>query len=73
MWSVVCAAAVEFGFPVLELRPHLGRYLADHGLPNNRETWIRTFWLSPTDPHPNPLSHEIYAEAILDKLAGVLE
>ena len=68
MWSVVCGAARELGFSVLELGPHLGRYLAENNLPNNRETWIRTFWLSHSDPHPNPLSHEIYGEAILDWL-----
>ena len=30
--------------------------------------WIRTFWLSQSDPHPNPLAHRIHAEAILEWL-----
>jgi lysophospholipase L1-like esterase len=68
MWSVVCAAATEHDFTILDMGERLSRYLVENGLENTRQGWIDTFWLSPDDPHPNALAHSIHAEAVLDEL-----
>lgn len=66
MWSTVCRTAAELGFPTLDLGTRLNKHLLEREGPNTRQEWIRTFWLSQADPHPNPLAHRIYAEAILE-------
>jgi hypothetical protein len=70
MWSMVCGVAADHGFAVIEIAPRLGRYLVEQGLPNDRDGWIETFWLSRSDPHPNALSHRIHAETILEWIDG---
>lgn len=66
MWSTVCRIATGHGFSILKIGPRLSEHLIESEEQNNREGWIRTFWLSQADPHPNPLAHRIHAAAILE-------
>ncbi len=68
MWSEVCRIADKHGIPILRTGPILSKYLVKSEQPNNREGWIKTFWLSRSDPHPNSLAHRLYAKAILEWL-----
>lgn len=71
MWSDVCSTVSDHRLEIVPVGPRLGRYLEEHHSSHTREDWIRTFWVSPTDPHPNPLAHEIHSHAILEKLAEI--
>jgi hypothetical protein len=67
-WSDVAAMAEDLGFHVIAVGPHHWQYLRDRGLEPTDEVFAKTFWRSHVDPHPNPLSHSLYAAAIADVL-----
>jgi hypothetical protein len=63
-WSEVVPEARELGFHVVEVGPLHTGYIRTHGIEPTDRGYIRTFWRSTKDPHPNELSHRLHAEAI---------
>lgn len=54
----------RLGFAHVTGVPYAREYLRSRGLPDTPEVWQKTFWLSPTDNHPNPFAHRLIAQLL---------
>ncbi len=66
------AVSSKFGFQLLDVRDHVRAYLKQNNLPDTKETRRKLFWVTPSDAHPSPLGHQLFAEALLEKIETIL-
>jgi hypothetical protein len=66
-WDVAMDEGSRHGFQMMVYGPRFSEHLVEIGR-NTREGWIETFWLSPDDPHPNALGHQLIADVLVEAL-----
>lgn len=72
MKQTISTAAARWGFPLVELKPFVDRYMQEHETINTIERRKELFWVSDTDSHPNKLGHQIYSEALFGQIDATL-
>ncbi len=66
----VCA---EHGCKTLSAGPYFHDHLRELGVKFTDENWGDAFWVSRRDHHPNALGHSLYAAALWDGIAELIE
>lgn len=69
-WGELAAIVRRHGLRPIPTVRWFGDELARRGLARSHEAWQHTFWLSPTDPHPNAAGHRVLADGLLRTLAA---
>ncbi len=72
-WNLVREVVEEEGLQLLNTGPTHSSYLAEHGIEQSPRGWQKTFWRSRRDHHPNALGHRLHAEALFEKLPGLID
>jgi hypothetical protein len=67
-WNHAVPIARKLGFHVVVVGPYHLKYIESNGIEPTDEGYIRTFWRSKRDPHPNALSHSLHAKAIVEAI-----
>jgi lysophospholipase L1-like esterase len=71
-WDEARRRAEGLGFRVVSIERAYSRHLAGQGLEQTPEAWSRAFWVSPDDPHPNALGHELHASVLAPEIEAHL-
>jgi lysophospholipase L1-like esterase len=64
--------AKKYGFHIVEVYQVVDSYIEKNGLENTPKARKKLLWLNNTDPHPNALGHQLYAEALLPRVEEIL-
>jgi len=67
-WSELGRIVRQAGLHAVTTVGAFGEELARRGLPRNDDSWRATFWLSPTDPHPNATGHRVISRRLVEAL-----
>jgi lysophospholipase L1-like esterase len=65
---IVREVATRHGFELVEIKPHTDAWLRAHGVADDPRARAAALSLLPLDGHPNAQAHEIFANALVDRL-----
>lgn len=65
-------ACARWGFELFFLGPYVDAFVHEHNIPDTPRARQKALILSKKDQHPNALGHQVYKEAIWDRLRPIL-